>query len=186
MLCYLLELELRMVEQMAPWLHQLFRRYLRFFTTVSSTVGFEPRSMAWRAKSTTIPTEVQLGDLTMSTYVRWLKISHVTCNTPLYAAVTADTILKTATTCNKIIIRNRVIIGVHWPGRDDVECFPNVDTWVIIVTMLTKSDLQTFIDFRDSLTWYTMGFRKTFRVDGVSSFKNRRLGMAPWFSSFSG
>ena len=52
-----------------------------FFTTGSSTVGFEPRSMAWQAKSTTTPTEVQLDDNTILTYVPWLKISHVTCNT---------------------------------------------------------------------------------------------------------
>ena len=42
--------------------------------------------------------------------------------------------------------------------------------------MLTKSDRKTFIDFRDSLTVYTMGFRITCRVDGVSSYKQPATG----------
>ena len=40
------------------------------------------------------------------------------------------------------------------------------------MTNLTKSDLPPFVDFCDSLTWYTMVCRITIRVDGVSSYKN--------------
>ena len=51
------------------------------------------------------------------------------------------------------------------------KCFPNVDTRVIIVIMLTESDRESFLDFRDSLTAVPMGFRITIRVDG---FRFRR------------
>ena len=38
------------------------------------------------------------------------------------------------------------------------------------MSLLTESDRESFLDFRDSLTAVPMGFRITIRVDGVSSF----------------